>query len=376
MRLAAVNTAARFGLLSALACCGCRDTASNNDSVQTVARPRRTPPPTGVVRALPPHAVRSDGIGPYRLGASLATQLDELPSGPRLTLLDIPGVVHSNLIRAEQGGVLVGGDPMGPTTFVAVVAADVARTEAGLAVGATRSQADIAGKLAPPVRTEARDPRLSILADNRAMRLVFDNGDVLRAMVVMRSLSAPSAPVGAAPTDAVPVAATGFLCMPVAAPNVEGAECTTPNGEIIRIKGDELSLRAADAAKAPSIVRLRGLVWFAPIDVDGREALIVVSRNDSTGKKTWSLTALRPEQGKWLRIADQNLFSISTENARWIGGDVANIDTLIEVSASSEGLSIGGIMIMVAAERIRDLVPLLPITVRLRTPGKVPPDIE
>ena len=36
-------------------------------------------PPSGRVRPLPPHAIRGDGVGPYRLRASLAELLEQLP---------------------------------------------------------------------------------------------------------------------------------------------------------------------------------------------------------------------------------------------------------------------------------------------------------
>src|SRR5690606_18935140 len=41
---------------------------------------RMIEPPTRGVRAFPPHAIRPDGVGPYKLGSTVATLLDQLPS--------------------------------------------------------------------------------------------------------------------------------------------------------------------------------------------------------------------------------------------------------------------------------------------------------
>lgn len=361
MRSVAIVGACLAGVLWAGAC---RDNTPASEPVITSSRPRRTPPPTGVVRALPPHAIRSDGVGPYRLGESLATQLDELPSGPRLTLLDIPGVVHFNVIRAEQGSVLVGGDPLGATSFVAVVGADVARTEAGLAVGATRLQIEKQLRFGSPERHAARDPRLLVPADGPLMRLIFDGSNVLRGLVVQHATSEPVA------TDPNPNASKNpgpALCLAhaVAAGSASEADCSATS-DIVKINGEDVLIRPADATRPPIAAKIRGLLWTAVIEIEGRDTLLVLSRQDAPGKKAWSLVALRIEQGKFVRLADQTLYSVTSENARWIGAELANIDVVLELTAQNDDLLVGGFMIATTGARIRDLVPLLPVTVRAR----------
>src|SRR5205809_539568 len=122
-----------IGVVLAGACT--RDTPEKPTKVsRDQERPRRIiEPPSGVVRPLPPHAIRAEGVGPYKLGERLDTLLDQQPSGPRITLFEITNVVHRTLIRAEDDTVLIGGaDQSGNASFVAVVGPEVARTENGV----------------------------------------------------------------------------------------------------------------------------------------------------------------------------------------------------------------------------------------------------
>ncbi|HET7503615.1 MAG TPA: hypothetical protein VFK02_21490, partial [Kofleriaceae bacterium] len=106
-------------------------------------------PSTDRVGPLPPYAIRADGVGPYKLGEKLSDLLEQLASGPRIELFEIAGVVHRNVIRAEDDTILVGGEQSSTASFVAVVGADVARTESGVHVGSTRDE--VTAALGPPV---------------------------------------------------------------------------------------------------------------------------------------------------------------------------------------------------------------------------------
>jgi hypothetical protein len=68
-------------------------------------RPRRViEPASRGVRALPPYAIRAEGVGPYKLGASAADVLEQLPSGPRIQQFSIPDLVHLDMLRGEEDG--------------------------------------------------------------------------------------------------------------------------------------------------------------------------------------------------------------------------------------------------------------------------------
>ncbi|HEU0034135.1 MAG TPA: hypothetical protein VFQ53_26085, partial [Kofleriaceae bacterium] len=123
----------------AMASCGDRD-KSPAPTAQPQPQRRSIEPPAGTVRQLPPYGIDAAGIGPYKLRQRLAAILDQLPSGPRIERYEIPSVLHTSLIRAEDDHVLIGGEPTATvasstTAFVAVIDGDVARTESGVHVG-------------------------------------------------------------------------------------------------------------------------------------------------------------------------------------------------------------------------------------------------
>src|SRR5438105_2081346 len=121
-------------LAAAIVAGGCRGSEAPPPAPRAAPAPRRVlGPAPGGVRPLPPHAIRGDGVGPYRLGRSLGEILGDLPSGPSIATLDIPGVVSCSVVRAEEGAVLIAGESQGEASFLAVVRPDIARTESGIA---------------------------------------------------------------------------------------------------------------------------------------------------------------------------------------------------------------------------------------------------
>ena len=164
----------------ALAACG---NSSAGDRGPDVRQHRVIVPPTQNVRPLPPHAIRSDGVGPYRLGEPLNKLAGQLPSGPRIKLYDIQGVVTRQILPAEDDGILIGGELHGRASFVAVVGGEVARTETGIHVGSTRDELEhvLGPFITDPMR--ARDPRIVVAAGLRNGRFVLE-GDRIAAIVV------------------------------------------------------------------------------------------------------------------------------------------------------------------------------------------------
>src|SRR5215813_1239975 len=112
--------------LTALAIAGCGNRRRENREPPRDAKraPRVIEPSTDRVGPLPPYSIKAEGVGPYKLGERLSDLLEKLPSGPQIVLFEIPGVVHRNVIRAEDDAVLVGGEQASTASFVAVVGGD------------------------------------------------------------------------------------------------------------------------------------------------------------------------------------------------------------------------------------------------------------
>src|SRR5262245_18272544 len=62
------------------------------------------------LRAYPPHAIRSDGVGPYLLDQPLVDVLRKLPEGPNLEVLQLGKQANWLVVSAEGGQILVGAE--------------------------------------------------------------------------------------------------------------------------------------------------------------------------------------------------------------------------------------------------------------------------
>lgn len=286
-------------------------------------RPRRVieAPPSGV-RALPPHAIRADGVGPYKLGATVTQLLDQLPSGPRITQFSLPGVIQRDILRAEEDAILIGTEPQGKATFVSVVRSEIARTEAGVHVGSTREQLEesLGAPLDDPMR--AHDPRVVIPSKLENARVVF-NGDRIEAFVI--------------------------------------------TSEPERTKETNVPPRdTEETAKLIAAMRMPGLVFAAPLrnPSDGRDDIIAVVRTEDAQTRTWSVIGYRWHEGKPVSVLGPSLvYSLTATNARWIGADLHDLDLMLELSSRADSIEVGGLLTTRVGDKIRDIVVITPVPV-------------
>ncbi len=314
---------------------------------------RMIEPPTRGVRAFPPHAIRPDGVGPYKLGATVATLLDQLPSGPRIAQFTLPGVIQRDIVRAEDDAIVIGAEPQGKATFVGVVRPEIARTESGIHVGSTRAELEQAlGKpLDDPDR--AQDPHITIPASFKNARILLDNADRIVAFVVsaeperVKDASADSActrPPGDRETH------TFGICLSAA-------------GERVRYDGEEVAVLPREGDKPIAGRRIPGLVFAAPLrnPSDGRDDLVVVTRTEDEQTKAWSVAAYRLHEGKLVPwIEPREAYRLTDANARWIGADVGDVDMYLEIASRSDSLEVGGLLTTRDDGKIRDIVVISP----------------
>jgi hypothetical protein len=321
--------------LTALAVAGCGNRQRENHEPPRDAKraARVIEPSTDRVGPLPPYAIRADGVGPYKLGERLSDLLEKLPSGPQIVLFEIPGVVHRNVIRAEDdAAVLIGGEQASTASFVAVVGSDVARTDSGIHVGSTRD--DVVAALGPPVADpeRAHDPRLIAPSALPNLRMVLDGGKV--AAIVVTSLAAPSRQVN-------------DCARPAATERGVGA-CLTSAGELVEAGSDDVVVRTADGERVlATSPRLPGLVFAAPLRnaAEARDELVVITRSDEATTRTWWVAAYRLEGARLIRTIDTaQLYQLSSANARWIGSDLHDVELYLELTGRPDGIDAGGLL--------------------------------
>jgi len=291
-------------------------------------RPHRViEPPSGRVRPLPPHAIRADGVGPYRIGAPVTDLEQLLPSGLRFATIEIPNVVHRRLLHAEDDTIVIGTDtPNGKTTFVAVVGSEVARTESGIHVGSTRDE--VIRALGEPADDpeHARDPRLLVPSNMRHLRVVLDDARERVVALVIEGEDGAGAAAGA-PADA------------------------------------EL-LPRAEAEKV--LARVPGFAFAAVLrdPADGRDELVVIAHADDTQQRTWNLRTFRSDGNRFvLSIEPFALYQLTAANARWIGAELKDLDLYLELRSRGDAIEVGGVLTTRSADKLRDVVVISPAVV-------------
>jgi hypothetical protein len=333
----------------------------SSDPPREPPRQRRViEPPAGTVRVLPPYAIRADGVGPYRLGEKLSDMGDQLPSGLRLPLFDIPGVVHRNSIPVESNTVLIGGEPAGSATTIAVLGRDVARTESGIHVGSTR--AELLQAFGPVVDAldVARDPRIVIGSGFPSARMLFD-GDRIGAIVVTSdAISTTRAP-----------AASEQPCARPPRTDKRFGTCLTGAGELVEIDGDDVTVRSPETERTIASLRIANLVFAAPLrnPTEGRDELIAVTRTDEPTARTWSVVGYRFEGTKIVRAVEPTpVYVLTASTARWIGAELREVELYLELTSRPDSVEVGGLLTTrsEAPGAWRDVVVISPASVARR----------
>jgi hypothetical protein len=349
-----------LAVVLALAAC------SNGKSAEPKREPERQrrviEPPSGGVRAMPPHAIRSDGVGPYKLGATVAALLDQLPSGPRITQFAVPGVIQRDILRAEDDAILIGAEPQGKATFVGVVRADIARTEAGIHVGSTREELEraLGAPLDEPDR--AQDPRIVIPSSMKNARILLDEGRIAAFVVA------------AEPERAKESSAESACTRPAGDRERHTfGICLSSAGELARYTADELAVLARDGEKPITRLGVPGLVYAAALrnPSDGRDDLVAVVKGEDPQSKTWSLVAYRLHDGKLVPVLAQTpykLYELTDASARWIGADISELEVYLELAGRTDSIEVGGLLTARVAGQIRDIVVISPKSVPRRRP--------
>jgi len=348
-------------LVIALLALGCsdHDRPSASQSESTDRTPRVLDPPPQNVRALPPHAIRADGVGPYKLGLTLERLGTQIPSGGRNAQVDIPSVVHLSVLHAEEDAILIGGEPLGRATFVAVVGSQIARTETGVQVGSTRDEL-IRALGQPSIELDrARDPHVIVPSNLRELRAVMDDGDRVVGLVVAASES-PSKLDG---------------CVRPTADDKKIGACVTGAPEFASLDNDWLVVRAAEGDKILDKVKLPNAMFLGPVRAsDGRDELIAVITTEDAQARTWRLVAFRWDTNHLVQVADALVYTLTATNARWIGSTLHDLDLALEVVNRGDTFEVGGLLTRRSGAKLRDLLVLSPVPVPRKRPKPATPD--
>ena len=341
--------------------------ACDRDAPKTKPRdpqpPRRIiePPTTGVARQLPPHAIRADGIGPYKIGERVAALLQQLPSGPRIMRFEIPAVVRTSVFRAEDdGSIIIGGETASTVTFVAVVGgSEIARTEkSNVHVGSSVEELERA--LGPLIDDpdRARDPRLLIPSQQRNLRALRDGDRIAALVVTSDATSSRTIPEPACTRPEVPEGKRWY------------AACLTQGGELVEVDNDEVIVRQANGEGKVASLRIPNLVFAEPLRHlgEGRDEIVAITSTEDAQSRRWSIVAYRLEGARFVRSLDSEvIYEMTNARTRWIGAELRDVQLFLEMTSQTDGIEVGGLLTTQAGAKIRDVVVISSIRVDRKT---------
>lgn len=144
--------------------------------------------------------------------------------------------------------------------------------------------------------------------------------------------------------------------------------------QIVVVGGEPGRLRRLAAHSTGDVVYAVTL----DIDTDKRHEIAVVSQRvtarERERERISRIEVLRYESGRLHRLADAQLYRLSTSNAAWVGASLNEIDLLLELWTGPERVEVTGLFVQWGARgRPINVAQLMPVTVPIRrkraTPG-------
>ncbi len=364
-------------------CClaiGCTESVDVPPSYDARRLRRVVPPPAAQMRAVPPHAVHSNGIGPYTLGTPLQEIVRLL--GPRVAILELDGVVNYRLVREEEGALLIGVDRPVGVTFVSVLDPEIARTESGAKVG---NAAEVTAALGKQIYHVAgtRDPRLLVFKALPNTRFVLDRGrKTVAAIVVGIGARNAAVPKRDKPKNGDKAGEKGTRCrvaLPKWLPPLAAIQAARFGGapsrhrvvygcllgqatQAVVYQNDRLAIIGGEAGKLRriGIHDISGIRFVGVLDIDGDsiQEIAVVSQDRVGEYQRVSLTLLRAEPTRLVPILNRIVYTISLTRAGWIGARLEQIELLLELQAINDSIWIHGLYYQHSENRPVNVAPL------------------
>jgi hypothetical protein len=149
--------------------------------------------------------------------------------------------------------------------------------------------------------------------------------------------------------------------------------CLSSAGEVVSYDSDELLIptHTGQVIQQP----VPGLVFAAPLRVDGHDEIVAISRTDEAQSRTWSLVAYRFEGKLLVRSVDRTpLYQLTATNAHWIGAELRDLELYLELTSHPDSIEVGGLLTTRSGDKIRDIVVISPVPVARRRPKSAPPE--
>lgn len=367
MRLTRLLLVAAVTTLGASACGD--DSAPITDDA---APRRRLPPPSpGEARAIPPHDIHPEGVGPYLLGASLRSILSTLPHGPRVELMQLEGIADHSLVRADGDKVVLGVQKPKGVTFISVLAPQIARTEKEVGVGTTLAELTKLYGEPHHERSHASDPRIIRVRALPTVRFVLRRGRIV-AVVVARAPAGVERNRAKCGDDALRAREADIRKAARLGPKsrVSYGCFGSSRAEALVVSGQRIAVvqQAGEQFKRVAVTSVPGLAFASAIEVDGddRDEILAVTDTRADTLRKVSVVVYRADGGRFSPLARQPVYELDDSAASWLGAKPADIDFLLEADASGGLVTVSGLYVHRSLLGARDVVPLTPVPVVVR----------
>lgn len=362
--------------------------------------------PTGEVRALPPHNIHRNGVGPYELNASFQKTLAVLPNGPRVELFQAEGLFDYRLMRADNDSLVLGVGRHNRLDFISVLDPDIARTESGIGVGAGLDELIGALGAVQSTKDGGRDSRIVIFSSLPDTRFIVEKKKVVAAVVMPPSSSDSSfqekspeeraaedkkktpgpepkqpgaqlvpvstvpSPVSRCRADELHERRTELLAVANVkskrAAMVTGCLLSDPGEAVIRT-GETLKLVTVDDAAGPKVwgeVEVPGLSFAAIVaTASGRPDLYTVAQRQDLEVREVEITRYKLSPGRITPTWSRTAFQLKATSASWIGARIQAADFLVEIGGSDGALIVGGLYVQREGDALRMVVPVEPVEI-------------
>ena len=330
----------------------------NEEKIST----RQFTPPPGVVRSMPPHDVRDEGVGPYKIGMPLQEALSSLEGGPRIELWRAEGLSEYRLVRAENGAVVLGADRSGTTKFISLLDPSIIETPEGDVLGAK------IGDLKKSLESEeskrfVADPEWVTLKALPALKLFVNNGVVMAALHIGAT---PGAEVEerkcADHIDSESIEKQiGKL---LGARKVELLEqgCLGKKPIWVASLKDQVAIFSIEGAKVKKSVNsyIPGLKRAGLIDVDndGKDEICFIKTKTKKDEKSIDVAIAKYENRALQTFIRRKLVTLDQSSLNLLGVDLAQSRLLAEVGFKGKELVARTVLVHMNKREVRDIIPV------------------
>ena len=331
---------------------------------------RQFTPPPGEVRSMPPHDVREEGVGPYKVGMPLQEALSSLEGGPRIELWRAEGLSEYRLVRTENGAMVLGADRAGSTRFISVLDPSIIESPDGVVLGANLD------RLMKSLNTKeskrfVSDPALVTLTSLPALRLFVENDKVIAALHLGATPLAENEVKNCIEGTKIKNIEKQIVKQFSNKKDLSLAQgCLEKNPIwVVTLKG-QVAIFSVDGGKVKKVVNsyIPGLTRAGVIDIDndGKDEICFIKAKNNNDEKAIDVAIAKLEGRTLETVISRKVVRLNQSSLKLLGVDLAQSKLLAEVGFKGKELIARAILVDLRNKQIRGVIPLVEARLKIK----------